>query len=324
MPIWLIFSLPFSATWLTAKLSPVQHFTTIADYCAGIGISLPKWQEFDIRSFRENMGSVRHRMLPFRHEFYAIALKLEGGGSARTGNFSTADLQATVFFNSPYQILSWDIAPDWEGYYIIFSEAFYRQPHHYRRITERFPFLLIDNAIPFPVDQEEARLFLRTFEDIYAEHRSSTLHSVFIIRHSVDILLHKVDRLFRNKAPQRAVSYQQRRLDLDLVSRFKTLLELSFQPGQTYEAETPHQVQFYARRLSLHPNHLNAVIKRITERSASEHIKQHVLTLSTSLLANTSLSVKEIAFQLYYDYPNHFSNFFKKQSGQTPGQYRRR
>jgi len=129
-------------------------------------------------------------------------------------------------------------------------------------------------------------------------------------------------RLYYKLKPNIRITQNQRTQDLNIVSRFKTLLELSFQPGMVYTKLFPHQVQFYAHKLNLHPNHFNAIVKRITESSASEHIYRHIMALAKSLLSNTDKSVKEIAFELYYDYPNHFSKFFKDNLGITPNQFR--
>lgn len=78
----------------------MQHFSTLYDYCNGINIAAPKWEDFDWRSFEANMKTVHHRMLPFKHEFYAIAIKMSGSGTVKVGNY-TADESTTVFFNSP-------------------------------------------------------------------------------------------------------------------------------------------------------------------------------------------------------------------------------
>ncbi len=301
----------------------MQHFTTLDAYCNGIGISKPLWEAFDIRSFQENMGSVKNQMPPFKHEFYAVAIKLEGGGFAKTGNYSTEGKKATVFFNSPYQILQWNIAPNWEGFYVIFSEDFYRGILSKRRLTEDFQFLLIDNAIPMDIGDEEATLFTKLFQDIYKEHRANAKHAEEIIRHYLHIVLHKVSRLYDRSVKGEAVTTTQRNQDLTIVSRFKTLLDLAFRPGQHYENLLPNQVQYYADKLNLHPNHFNAVIKRITDNSASDLIYNHILNLAKSQLTNTDKSVKEIAFELYYNYPNHFANFFKSRMNMTPSQYRK-
>lgn len=75
--------------------------------------------------------------------------------------------------------------------------------------------------------------------------------------------------------------------------------------------------------LSVHLNHLNAILKRITTYSASELIYRHILSLAKSKLSNIDKSVKEIAFELYYNYPNHFAKFFMKQTGVTPVGFRK-
>ena len=301
----------------------MKHFSTLEEYCSGINISPPKWEHFDIRRFEDNMKTVHHQMHKFKHEFYAIAVKIDGGGYASTGNYSTKDLTATVFFNSPYQIISWDIVPDWKGYYIIFSEEFYRRTLSRKRITEDFQFLLIDNTIPMSVSDAEAELYAKLFSDIHFEYDLDKKTSKDIIANYLNILLYKVERLYSANKDSQTITQNERAADLNLVSRFKTQLELSLQPDKNYEDAHPHQVQFYADKLNLHPNHFNAVVKRITDKSASEHIYLHILSLAKSRLKNTNLSIKEIAFGLYYEYPNHFASFFKSRMEQTPSQYRK-
>lgn len=301
----------------------MEHYSTLKDYCKAINISPPKWSGFDIRSFENNMKTVKHKMLPFKHEFYAIAIKVDGSGYAKTGNFSTENLKATVFFNSPYQILQWDIAPDWNGFYIIFSEDFFRQKHYEHRITERFPYLLSDQTLPLSISSDESQVLEKLFQDIWFEFQEEQKQSREIIRSYIEIILLKVGRLFETQSRGLSIHHEERNNDLKTVSRFKSILELAFQPDKTYDEAHPHQVQFYAEKVNLHPNHFNAVIKRITDKSASEHIYEHILSLAKSKLLNSTNSVKEIAYELYYSYPNHFGNFFKTRTGLTPSQFRK-
>ncbi len=298
------------------------HFTSLYDYCRGINITPPKSDHFDIRSFEENMKTVRASMPQFKHEYYAVAIKLEGGGFATTGAHNTKGLEATVFFNSPYQILHWDIVPDWKGYYIIFSEDFYRQGDQQLRIAERYPFLLHDNTTPLTVSNEESQRIYQLFHHIYVEHQQLQAHQEEIIRHYVHIILLETDRLFRQQSMPSTVTTKQRDRDLDIVARFRALIETSFYPDKVYENDSPHQVQFYADKLRIHPNHLNALVNRITNRSASDLLKGHLLNLAKSYLKNSNLSVKEIAYALYFNYPNHFSTFFKQQTGLSPKAFR--
>lgn len=314
-------------------LFAMKHFSTLAAYCRGINISNPKWADFDLRSFEDNMKTVHHQMPPFKHEFYAIAIKLSGGGTVKVGNFETTESEAVIFFNSPYQILSWDIPPDWKGFYAIFTEDFYRSIIHAatgqtaaKRLTDQFSFLLMDKTIPMDITEADRETFLKIFLDIEKEFRQNTMSSKEIIAHYIHILLLKINRLYQNyqKKDETAPTTQtQRSSDVEVVNRFKSLLELSFRPDKEYRTSTPHQVQHYAQVLNLHPSHFNAIIKRITDIPASEHIQNHIFSLAKSQLTQTTTSVKEIAYGLYYAYPNHFTNFFKKRAKMTPSQYRK-
>ncbi|AXG68867.1 hypothetical protein KORDIASMS9_01084 [Kordia sp. SMS9] len=167
----------------------MNHFSTLEAYCKGINISPPQWNDFDIRDFQDNMKTVQQRMEPFKHEFYAIAIKLDGEGFAKTGNFSTENLKVTVFFNSPYQILQWDIAPNWEGFYIIFSEDFYRRTLSRKRITEAYPFLLADKTLPVNMSDAEAENIKKLFLDMFEEHQLNHKTSKEIIANYLNIVL---------------------------------------------------------------------------------------------------------------------------------------
>jgi AraC-like DNA-binding protein len=45
--------------------------------------------------------------------------------------------------------------------------------------------------------------------------------------------------------------------------------------------------------------------------------------LEACAMLKDTKSIKEIAFELGFDTPKHFSKFFKKHSGQYPGQFRK-
>lgn len=261
-------------------------------------------------------------MQPFRHEYYVIALKMNGGGYARTGNYTTKDEKATVFFNSPYQIIQWDVQKDWKGFYVIFSEDFYRMENRKKRITQDFPFLLSDNTVPLQISESEALAFASIFQEVLQEHTADGIGSRNMVYHHTQILLHKVGRLFHEQAEVKELQFTHRDNDVALVSRFKSLIESSFYPDLGFNNGEPHKVQYYSEKLAIHPNHLNAVVKRITSHSASNLIYKHLLSTAKSKLKNTDKSIKEIAFELYYNYPGHFVKFFKKKTGMTPGAFR--
>ena len=299
------------------------HLKTISDYCKAINIPPPKQQCFDVRSFEENMPTVVPKMAPFKHEFYAIAIKVEGSGKAITGHHSNFPEGATVFFNTPFQIISWDIVPDWEGYYLMFSKEFITQSKYLQELLLEFPFLKIDRSIPFAVQPEEVSKLLQTYESIYEEQQHLKQDSLAIIEAQLLVLLNFVKRFFTTQVKKETALEAFRRADINLLSRFQTLIETKLYKT-TFTNKKVHSPSFYAAQLAVHPNHLNAIVKQITGHTAKNHIQQHLLRLAKSRLIQTQMSIKEIAYSLHFDAPNNFNSFFKKQTGLTPSAFRKK
>ena len=302
----------------------MQHFKTITEYCKAIGISAPKHPHFDIRSFEDNMKQVVANMPPFRHEFYSIAIKADGGGKAITGYHTDFPEGISIFFNSPFQILSWDIVPNWTGYYIMISQDFLTSSHLFEHLLEDFPFLKIDESIPFEISHEDLPDILNIYDHIVAEYKSNHDDKFGFIQAYLLLLLNQVKRLFNQQVDEQKAKEQFRSADLKLLSRFQKLIKTSFYPNALLETfANLHSPSYYAQVLSIHPNHLNAVVKSITGQTALNHIHNHILKLAKAELVQTNYSVKEIAYSLHFESPNNFSAFFKKKSGLTPLVYRK-
>jgi AraC-like DNA-binding protein len=263
-------------------------------------------------------------MPSFRHEFYSIAIKADGSGKAITGHHTDFPEGVTIFFNSPFQILSWDIVPDWSGYYIMISQDFLASSHHFDRLLENFPFLKIDESIPFEISKNDLPEILRIFGRIQEEYKNDHEDKFAFIQSYIILLLNQIKRLFDKQVDAKIANEQMRSADLKLLSRFQKLVKLSFYPDAKIETfANLHSPTYYAQVLSVHPNHLNAVIKSITGKTALNHIHNHILKLAKAELIQTTASVKEIAYSLYFESPNKFSAFFKKNVGQTPLSYRK-
>ncbi|WMX13159.1 helix-turn-helix domain-containing protein [Aureispira sp. CCB-E] len=301
----------------------MNHYKTIPEYCKAINISSPIHPHFDIRNFQDNMATVINEMPPFRHEFYAIAVKSSGSGKARVGHHTDFPEGATIFFNSPFQILSWDIKPNWEGFYIMFSQEFIAKSYFLQDILQHFPFLKIEKDMPFEVAQEDVETISKIYQSIQSEYQNNKSDKFQLIESYVLLLLNFVKRYFGKSISQKDALGAIRKTDLKLLSRFQTLIETSFQNKALETFANLHSTSYYAQKLSIHPNHLNKIVKEITGLTAKQHIQNHLLNLAKSQLIHTEKSIKEIAYSLYFDSPNNFSSFFKKLTSKSPNTYRK-
>ena len=58
--------------------------------------------------------------------------------------------------------------------------------------------------------------------------------------------------------------------------------------------------------------------------SAQLFIQQHVLSLGKEKLMDSRRSISQISDDLGFQYPQHFTRFFKKLTGMTPKEYRQK
>jgi AraC family transcriptional activator of pobA len=81
-------------------------------------------------------------------------------------------------------------------------------------------------------------------------------------------------------------------------------------------------ISFYADKLAMTPDRLNDHVKRATGVTAGHLIRQRVLTEAKRQLVFTTQPIHEIAYDLAFSDPSHFTRFFRKQTGMTPQAFR--
>jgi AraC family transcriptional regulator, transcriptional activator of pobA len=236
----------------------LKTITTIHDYCKEINIPSPKHPFFDIRKFEDNAKTVNLKQPPFRHEFYAVALKNSGDNTEVNGKF----LDSNLFFNSPCQIITWDIKPDWQGWYVIFDREFLGLNPSWQNFIIDFPFFRLDTVSPMNLPKEDAELANNFFQQIFDEYYSDNKDKFLFIQSFTQLLLLITKRYFDKSTVNNETNQDNRTADILLISRFQSLVE-TLMTNEEADTEIRYP-SFYAGKLMVHPNHLNAVVKRIT------------------------------------------------------------
>lgn len=298
----------------------MKHYDNITDYYKAYGHTPPKLDYFDVRPFEQyyeedKTQNETFRMEPFHVEFYGIGLMIEGTAKSYLGK----PFNANVVFYSPYHLISFDdVQRNWKGYYFVFDQDYLSRCSFGSTFLTNFPFLRLDKVHPVTITQKEVDELLPIFEKIYNEFNSENKDKFILIESYLNLLLHYIKRAtadihiedtdFRNKA------------EVSLVAHYQSLIEKHLNTDELKKDFL--STTFYANQLNIHPNHLNAVVKRVAGKTAKQLIQDAVIITAKSLLTQTQLSVKEISFQLGFEEPSHFSNVFKKQTALTPAQFR--
>lgn len=99
-----------------------------------------------------------------------------------------------------------------------------------------------------------------------------------------------------------------------LFSRFEALVERDFRLRRPLSE--------YAAELAVSPTHLNRVAHQATGQPASALVNGRVLREARRLLIYTSLTAAQIAYELGFADPAHFSRVFAKGTGMPPRKFR--
>jgi AraC family transcriptional activator of pobA len=92
-----------------------------------------------------------------------------------------------------------------------------------------------------------------------------------------------------------------------ILQNFMTLLDKNFREHK--------MVADYADRLSVTPNYLNEVVKKLTGQPAGHHIRQRVAAEAKRQAIHPDSCMKKIAYDLGFCDMAHFSKFFKNTTG---------
>ncbi|MDR2223613.1 MAG: helix-turn-helix transcriptional regulator [Flavobacteriaceae bacterium] len=113
-----------------------------------------------------------------------------------------------------------------------------------------------------------------------------------------------------NKALKKKVTRKE-----NLTISFIELLQQHFR--------TEKFIRFYADQLYVSESYLAKVIKEVTGKTMGELIDHAIIIEAQLLLANSTLSIAEIADSLQFNTTSFFGKFFKRNVGCSPRAYRK-
>ena len=166
------------------------------------------------------------------------------------------------------------------------------------------------------LSEREREVFLHCLGEIQTElnHDIDRLTRRLVVS-NIEILLDHLLRFYERQFITREV------VNSDLLMRFEKILSHYFEGDNALKNGLP-TVRYCASELCLSPNYFGDLIKKETGKTAQEHIKLHTLDAIKRELADSSKSIGEVAYSLGFQYQQHLSRFFKKETGMTPVEYR--
>ena len=296
----------------------INLYNTISDFYHVLGIPLAQETEFTIHAIDQFQHYYPERSPLFRANYYSFVIIKTGRGRYILDSQTFEISPSTIYFNNPGHVKGYEIIDAYQGYIITFSEKFLKQYVH-ETIFDEFPFLLAEAAPPHYLNPAEFEPFVALCRQLLAEYLGASPYKYKILSNLLMVFLLKIKAMFWDHYDPQEEGTQTSAIVID----FKKNLEVHFRSLVAGTADQLLQVQDFAHLQGLHPNYFSTVIKRKTGKTVNTWITEKTIAEAQALLLQSSQSIKEIAFQLAFPEQTHFSRFFKKHTGLTPGAFRR-
>ena len=184
-----------------------------------------------------------------------------------------------------------------------------------RRIND-YTFFDYDQREALHLSEREQHMVVELFDRIEEElQHPIDRHSQTLITDAIGLLLDYCMRYYDRQFITR------HKVNSEVFLVFQKQLKEYFENGHPERNGLP-SVAYFADKACLSPNYFGDLISKETGITCQHHIQDAVIDRSKQLLLETKLPISEIAYQLGFEYPQHFTRLFKAKTGMTPNEYR--
>ncbi|MCJ8210957.1 helix-turn-helix transcriptional regulator [Mucilaginibacter sp. RS28] len=297
--------------------------TTIQDFYQQNGVTLPDGIEKEVGHFNvfdtEKLFDKKtgERVMPYNRRAYYKISWLRGRSRAEYAD-KVIDINGSgLLFATPKIPYHWLPADaDQTGMFCIFTPDFLPSSKTGVNLDE-LPIFQPSQFPAFELNTEEVKEVEYIFRKMLKEIDSDYKYKYDLLRNLVLELIHYGQKLQPMSALSDVQNASQR-----ISSLFIELLERQFPLDSSAQRLTLRTAKDYADRLAVHVNHLNKVLKEVTGSTTTDIIGKRIVQEAKILLKQTNWTVSEIAYLLGFDDVAYFSNYFKKQTSESPLAYR--
>jgi AraC family transcriptional activator of pobA len=250
--------------------------------------------------------------------FYTVFLKDVKCGDIRYGRNTYDYQEGTLVFIAPGQIISVDNKGETyqpKGYALIFHADLIHGTALGRHMQD-YTFFGYQSNEALHLSERERKLVLDVFAKIkYELEHAIDKHSKRLVVSNIEMLLNYCIRFYDRQFITRENVHH------GILEKFETSLNEYYQSEKPQTLGLP-SVAFFASELNLSPGYFGDLIKKETGKTAQEYIQSKLIDVAKERVFDRNKSVNEIAYELGFKYPQHFTRLFKQRVGQTPNEYR--
>lgn len=254
----------------------------------------------------------------YHYGFYAVFLKETHCGDLRYGKQSYDYQEESLVFVAPGQILTIEnylpgVRP--KGKVLLFHPDFLRGTA-LADLTGRFSFFAYTSSEALHLSEKEREMVVSIFNTIQDElQQNMDKHSKTLVISHLQLFLNYCTRFYDRQFLTRE------HVNRGIIERFETLLNSYFSSEKPQQKGLP-TVAYCADELHLSANYFGDLVKKQTGISAQEYIQNKLIEVAKDRIFDHNKSISEVAYEMGFKYPQHFTRLFRQKAGITPAAYR--
>ncbi|MDH6253807.1 AraC family transcriptional activator of pobA [Chryseobacterium sp. H1D6B] len=254
----------------------------------------------------------------FNFGLYAVYLKELKCGDLKYGRSNYDYQKGTLIFIAPGQVLGVQPrvnAGEPKGWALLFHPDLIKGTLLGKHIQE-YSFFSYDSHEALHLSEKERQIVLDCFDKIQDELKGAIdKHSKTLIASNIELFLNYCTRFYDRQFITRDNANK------GILERFESILNEYFSSEKPQTIGLP-SVAWCAEELHLSANYFGDLIKKETGVSAQEYIQSKVIDRAKDKIFDADKSIGEIAYDLGFKYPQHFTRLFKQKVGISPNEYR--
>jgi AraC family transcriptional regulator, transcriptional activator of pobA len=298
----------------------IPFLETISDFFRVYGLGKPLNEEIMCMRLEDQPDERLINMPLSRSNFFRVIHFTNANLHFTHGEKKLSVYKNCFCFTYPGKLESWTRTGRLHGYVVYFTPAFASIDVTASGFDNNFPYFNFNSELMLPVSETEANELTLLSEEIIKELNSGDDDKFEMIKKLLRIYLQKIKRAYNKQVGNFSPEIKTTKT---VFNRFRKELDDYLQQLAVQKQDTMPTVSVLAKKLHINPNHLNTIIKKISGKSASSHIREKLMLEAKSFLLHTELQVTEIAARLGFENTSYFNRFFKKNAGLSPLQFRK-
>ena len=279
-------------------------------------INAPTWHPHVSVVHYDEVGEIRHTLN--RYNVYGLFLQREFPENLTYGIGRYHEVSGSLLALSPGQIGG---KPDdgtrrqYSGWVLLFDAQFIQGSEIERKLADYHFFSYNTNEALFLTEEEKdvlAGLMANLYKEIQADD-SQYNGQDDIIRDYILLILDYCRRFYTRQFKEMTTAGG------NILSRFQQVLIDYYNKGRQLKDGLP-SVKYCASELCLSAGYFGDIVREALGESPKDYIRGFIMMRAKNLLLS-GIGVTQVSEQLGFEYPNHFTRFFKQMTGKTPSRF---